>query len=129
LGVLLLVIGAGLLAWHYHTVTEDGLYFLSRPLPLVSSTRSCPHFYGVEPYRGRGVNPQGSTDDLVGLEEERRGDGQAQVLRGLEVDGELEFRGLLHRQIGRLGALEDSVHIVGHAPPNSDIIIYPYLTA
>jgi hypothetical protein len=39
----------------------------------------------------------GSADHLVGLEEQRRGNGQAKHFRGLEVDDQLEFGGLLHR--------------------------------
>ena len=37
-----------------------------------------------------------SPDYLIGLKEERRGDGQAQFLRGLQVDDQLEpmFKGL-----------------------------------
>ena len=41
-------------------------------------------------------------DDLVRLEEERRGHGQTERLRRLEVDVQLELRRLLHRQVGRL---------------------------
>src|SRR5215469_16459007 len=33
--------------------------------------------------------------------------GEAERLRGIEVDDQLEFRGLLNRQIGRLLTLED----------------------
>ena len=35
---------------------------------------------------------------------------QADLLSGLEIDHQLKLRRLLHREIGRLGALEDSVH-------------------
>ena len=38
----------------------------------------------------------GSAEHLVGLEEQRRGNGQAKLLRGLEVDDQLACGGLLH---------------------------------
>src|SRR5580704_2215459 len=42
--------------------------------------------------------------------EQRLRDGEAERLRGLEVDYQLEPGRLLYRQIGRLCALEDLVH-------------------
>jgi hypothetical protein len=42
-------------------------------------------------------------DHLVGAGEERRWNGEAEGLGGLEVDRQLEFGWLLHWQIGRLG--------------------------
>src|SRR4029077_11941751 len=48
-----------------------------------------------------------SFDDLVGASEQRLRHGQAELLRGIEVDYQLEFGRLLNRHIGRLGALED----------------------
>jgi hypothetical protein len=47
----------------------------------------------------------GLPDDLIGLEEERRGDGEAEDLSGLEIDDQLELRGLLHRQVKGLDPL------------------------
>ena len=44
---------------------------------------------------------------------ERLRDRQAERLRGLEVDDQLEFRRLLDGEIGRLAAFEDSVNVVG----------------
>jgi hypothetical protein len=44
----------------------------------------------------------GSADDLVRLEEEGRGNGEAQGLGGLEVDDQLERGGLFHQEpLGR----------------------------
>jgi hypothetical protein len=37
-----------------------------------------------------------SIDDLVGKGEERRWDGEVEVTRHFHIDGELEFRWLLH---------------------------------
>ena len=41
---------------------------------------------------------------------------EAERLRGLEVDDEVERDGLLDRQRGRLRTLEDLVHVGGRAP-------------
>jgi hypothetical protein len=41
---------------------------------------------------------------------------QADLLRRLEIDHQLELRRLLHRQIGRLGSLQDFVHVICDAP-------------
>jgi hypothetical protein len=59
----------------------------------------------------------GSANHLVRLEEHGRRNGEAERLGGLEVDHQLELRGLLHREVGGLGALEDLVHIGGRASP------------
>jgi hypothetical protein len=56
-----------------------------------------------------------SADHLGRLEEERRRDRQAQSLGGLEVDDELERRGLLERQVGGAGAVQDLVYSRGRA--------------
>src|SRR5258706_1082270 len=49
----------------------------------------------------------GSFDDLVGAGEDRWWDRQAERLRGLEIDDQLEPGRLLDRKVGWLGALED----------------------
>src|SRR6266446_5959449 len=49
----------------------------------------------------------------VCLYKEGRGDGQAEGFGGLEVDNQLEAHGLLHGQVGGLGAFQDSVYVVG----------------
>jgi hypothetical protein len=50
--------------------------------------------------------PTHSLDHLVGATEQRQRHGEAERFRGLEIDDQLDFRGLLDRQIGRLLALE-----------------------
>jgi hypothetical protein len=44
-------------------------------------------------------------DDLIGPLQERLRDGESDRLRGLEVDNEVELRGLLDGQVGGLGPL------------------------
>src|SRR5262245_53054646 len=48
-------------------------------------------------------------DHLIRLEQDLRGDGDAEGLGGLQVDGQIELRRLLHRQVSRLGAFEDLI--------------------
>jgi hypothetical protein len=48
----------------------------------------------------------GSFDDLIRPQQQRRRDGEAEGLRGFEVDDELEFRRLLDGEIGGLGSLK-----------------------
>ena len=52
-------------------------------------------------------------DHLIRPLQERRRDREAEGLGGLEVDDQLELCGLLDGQVGRFGAVEDSVHIGG----------------
>ena len=52
-----------------------------------------------------------SLDHLVGAAGERQRHGDAERLGGLEVDEELDLRGLLDRQVGELVAFENSAGI------------------
>jgi hypothetical protein len=51
-------------------------------------------------------------DHLVGGNQQRRRHDQAECPGGVEVDGEIEPGGLHDRQIGRLGAFENSPDVV-----------------
>src|SRR5205085_11104388 len=57
-----------------------------------------------------------SPDHLMGLQEDGRGNRQAQGLGGLRVDDQLELGGLLHGEVGGIGSFENLVHIGGCAP-------------
>jgi hypothetical protein len=57
-----------------------------------------------------------SFDHSVRSRQHIRRDRQADLLGSLEIDHQLEFRGLLYRQIGRLGAFENFVHVDSYAP-------------
>ena len=50
-------------------------------------------------------------DDLIRPRQQRRWDREAEGLGGLEVDHQLELRGLLNREIRRLGTLQDLVDV------------------
>ena len=63
-------------------------------------------------------------DQLVRLEEQRLRDREFECLRGLEVDHQLELCGLLHREIGGLGALEDFVD-EGRCSPQTSTMSVP----
>lgn len=59
----------------------------------------------------------GSLDHLIGLEEQGRGNGNPQRLRSLQVDDQFEGHRSFYGQVGRFGALEDAVDVVGRPLP------------
>src|SRR5712692_6532637 len=59
-------------------------------------------------------NIAASFDHLVGDREQLVWNGEAERLRSLEVDDQLELRRLLHRHIGRLLSLEYATDIYSH---------------
>jgi hypothetical protein len=61
-------------------------------------------------------------DYLVGACEHHRRHVEAQSLRGFEINHEFVFRWRLHRQVGRLLALEDAIDITRGAPELIDLI-------
>src|SRR6516162_1894765 len=58
-------------------------------------------------------------DDLVGAGKDRRRDCEAERLRSLEIDDEIEFYWLLDRQVAGLGTLQDLVDV---ARSSSEIV-------
>src|SRR6516165_10014114 len=61
----------------------------------------------------RGGGRRASLDDLVGTGEDQWWDRQAERLGGFEIDDQLEGGRLLNRKVGRFGALQDLVDVVG----------------
>src|SRR5215475_10160308 len=60
--------------------------------------------------------PAPSLNDLIGQSEYFGRDCQPQSVGGLEVDEQQEFRRLLDRQVGRLGAFQDLIDMMRGAP-------------
>ena len=55
-------------------------------------------------------------DHPVGAQQDRRRNGEAEGVGGLQVDDKLELRGLLDGEVGGLGALENLVYVGRGAP-------------
>src|SRR5438552_2196857 len=60
----------------------------------------------------------GSLNDSIRSDQQRRRDGEADRLRGLEVDDQLKLRWLLHGEVGGPCALQNLVNVGGEAPPS-----------
>src|SRR3972149_3286801 len=67
----------------------------------IASFTASPYVSSRSPMRCLPCPVPKSLDDLVRPPEHGRRNRQADLLRGLQVDGELELRGLFHRQVGR----------------------------
>ena len=63
-----------------------------------------------------------SFDQLVGALLELRGYVEAERLRRLKIDDQLEFRRQLHWQLGRLCAFEDAINVASRVPELVDDI-------
>src|SRR6267142_1647930 len=92
-----------LLKWR--TLATPGVSDLSHGTSSVVMTASS----SSRPAR-QGGRPSPSLDHSIGPQQHRRRDGKAERLRGLQVEDQLERRGLLDGEIRRLGAVEDLVH-------------------
>src|SRR5258706_4015260 len=62
-------------------------------------------------------------DHLIRPQQQRRRDREAERLGGLQVDDQLELRGLLYGQIAGLGALEDFIDVACGAPVESGTVV------
>jgi hypothetical protein len=58
-------------------------------------------------------------NDLIRPQQQRRRDGEAECLGGLEVDDEFELGRLFDRKVGRLGAFENSSDVGGDVASHS----------
>src|SRR5215467_12429323 len=65
---------------------------------------------GIKPRRDR------SLDHLIRPQQQRLRNGEPEDLRGLEVDHQLELRGLLDWKVTGLGTLEETVDVDSHTP-------------
>src|SRR5436305_7159268 len=91
--------------------------YASQPLSPVATQHSLPS--RTLPFTWAGLSPAGSHqlclahsfDHLVGAREQVRRNFKTEHPRGLRVDDQLELGGLLDRQVGGLGALENAADI------------------
>ena len=65
----------------------------------------------VNPKHASLLPPSCLFDHLVGAAEQRERKREAERLGGIEVDDQLDFGGLLDRQVGRLLALENAAGV------------------
>src|SRR5947199_129509 len=102
--------------------------YASQPLSPVATQHSLPS--RTLPFTWAGLSPAGSHqlclahsfDHLVGAREQRRRHVQAERSGGFEVDDQFMLDRFLHRQVRRIGPLEDTVDISGGAPKQIEVL-------
>src|SRR5262245_27974429 len=62
------------------------------------------------------VYPGAFLDHFIRSIQQRLRNGETDLLRRFQIDHQVKLRRLLDRQIGGLGTLQDSVHVIGYAP-------------
>jgi len=87
----------------------------SSETPLARRLRNIPQPRPPRREQGhqKGRPAAASLDRLIRPQQQRRRNREAERLRGLEVDDQLELGGLLDGKISRLGALQDPVDVSG----------------
>jgi hypothetical protein len=69
------------------------------------------------------MNARRFFDHLVGAQQNRRRDFDADGLGGLQIDDQLELGWPLDRQVGRYGPFGQLIHVVGSAPETNGPIL------
>ena len=89
---------------------------LPREADMCGAKRECP----LSANSGHSVAAHSMTSSARASSDRRHG--EAERLGGLEVDDQLVLGRRLHRQVGRLLALEDAIDVAGRAPEQVDQI-------
>src|SRR5262245_57109143 len=112
-----------IISWLYHTPRTTAVYASCSASPPPHATLASRRL--ARPYLGRTctgwIAPAlpgafHSFDDLVGTGEQHRRDLDAERFGSLEVDHKFISGWVLHRQIGRLLALQDAINVAGSIP-------------
>src|SRR5947207_15974831 len=102
--------------------------YASQPLSPVATQHSLPS--RTLPFTWAGLSPAGShqlclahsLDHLVGTQRKCWRNVQSEHPRGLEIDDQLIFRRRLDRQLARLLAAQNAIHVAGRPAPLLDLV-------